>query len=81
MMEPFELFTDSQARLVLRRPGKDDVTDVRLRRAVPWSKSSGFVSVRDAEEVRIEAIDAVEKAAPAGRDLARDGRVGIVERR
>ena len=60
MVDTFELFVDDQARLVLRRPGKDDVVDVRLRRAFPWSMPMGFVSVRDAEGKELLLIESLE---------------------
>ena len=60
MVDTFELFADDQARLVLRRPGKDDVVDVRLRRAFPWSMPMGFVSVRDAEGKELLLIESLE---------------------
>ena len=60
MVDTFELFVDDQARLVLRRPGKGDVVDVRLRRAFPWSMPMGFVSVRDAEGKELLLIESLE---------------------
>lgn len=66
-MEPFELFTDDQGRLVLRRPGKDDVVDVRLRRSFPWSRRAGFVSVRDAEGKELMLIESLEPLDPGRR--------------
>ena len=60
MTDSFELFTDDQGRLVLRRPGQEDVVDVRLRRAFPWSKPTEFVSVRDAEGKELLLIESLE---------------------
>ena len=57
MVEPFELTIDEQGRLVLRRPGRDDAVDVRLRRSFPWSRPTRFVSVRDAEGKELMLID------------------------
>ena len=57
MSDPFELFADEQGRLVLRRPGQDDVVDVRLRRAFPWTMPNRLVSVRDAEGKELLLID------------------------
>ena len=37
MTDPFELITDAQGKLNLRRPGQEDVKDVRIRRSFPWS--------------------------------------------
>jgi hypothetical protein len=54
MTEPFELLRDEKGRLTLKRPGHDDVPDVRVRRAFPWSNTSHFVSIRgDGKEVLI----------------------------
>jgi len=66
-MEPFDLLLDDQHRLVLRRPEKDDVVDVRLRRAFPWSKADGFVSVRDAEGKELLLIESLEPLDPGRR--------------
>jgi len=38
----------------------DDVTDVRVRRAFPWSEPSAFVSIRDAEGKELLLIDSLE---------------------
>jgi hypothetical protein len=59
-MEPFELTEDEQRRLILRRPGRDDAVDVRLRRAFPWSAPDRYVSVRDAEGKELLLIDSLE---------------------
>ena len=37
----FELEVDERSKLVLRRPGQDDVADVRVRRSFPWSDPGG----------------------------------------
>ena len=66
-MDDFDLIVDEQGRLVLRRPGKDDMVDVRLRRAFPWSKSGSFVSVRDAEGKELMLIDSLEPLDPGRR--------------
>ena len=68
-IEPFDLFPDDQGRLVLRRPGKDDVVDVRLRRAFPWSKPGGFVSVRDPEGKELILLEDLEPLEPARRTI------------
>jgi hypothetical protein len=59
-VEPFELTLDAQNRLVLSRAGHDDVVDVRLRRAFPWSRPTRFISVRDAEGKELVLIDDLE---------------------
>jgi hypothetical protein len=60
----FELFADERGRLVLRRPGKGDVVDVRVRRAFPWTAPDRLVSVRDAEGKELLLIDRLEPLAP-----------------
>jgi hypothetical protein len=66
MSEPFELITDPQGKLLLRRPGHEDVSDVRIRRSFPWSKPGRFISVRSAEGkelMLIEDVDALSLTA------------------
>jgi hypothetical protein len=70
--DPFELVVDEQGRLVLKRPGKDDAVDVRLRRAFPWSQPGRLVSVRDAEGKELLLIDELEPLD--------DGRRKMIER-
>lgn len=53
----FELSFDEQSRLVLKRQGQDDIVDVRVRRAFPWSEQGRFVSIRTAEGKEIVMID------------------------
>lgn len=60
MSDEFDLIVDEQGRLLLRQPGKDDVVDVRLRRAFPWSKPGNFISIRDAEGKQLLLIDDLE---------------------
>ena len=66
-MNDFDLFTDDQGRLVLRLPGQDDVVDVRLRRAFPWSRPGDFVSIRDAEGKELLLIESLEPIDPGRR--------------
>lgn len=56
-MTEFDLKPDRQGRLVLSRPGCEDVADVRLRRAFPWSSPSRHISVRGKEGKEILLID------------------------
>ena len=69
MSEPFELLTDDQGRLVLRRPGREDVIDVRVRRAFPWSEPNAFVSIRDAEGKELLLVDLLEPLDPGRRKV------------
>lgn len=42
----FDLVDNDLGQLVLRRPGEDDVVDVRPRQAFPWTAGGTMVSVR-----------------------------------
>lgn len=53
----FSLHLDDRGRLVLTRAGADDVVDVRVRRAFPWSKPERFVSVRSSEGKELLIIE------------------------
>ncbi len=57
MREQFELIEDTRGQLTLRRPEQDDVADVRLRRAFPWSGPGRFVSVRSSEGKELLLVD------------------------
>jgi len=63
----FELLEDEQQKLVLRRPGEDDVTDVRIRRSFPWSKPDEFVSIRSSEGKELVLIEDVKTLDPQTR--------------
>ena len=67
MSESFDLFADEQGRIVLRRPGHEDVIDVRLRRAFPWTMPKRLVSVRDAEGKELLLINDLSALAPERR--------------
>jgi hypothetical protein len=49
MTEQFDLIEDDRGRLTLKRPAQDDVADVRIRRAFPWTQPGRFISVRSSE--------------------------------
>jgi hypothetical protein len=53
----FDLVEDGQKKLVLRRSGEADVTDVRIRRSFPWSKPGEFVSIRSCDGKELVLID------------------------
>ncbi len=72
MSESFELQTDEQGRLVLKRPDKDDVADVRVRRAFPWSQPNQFVSIRDAEGKELLLIEDLNEVPAAQREAIQD---------
>jgi Domain of unknown function (DUF1854) len=60
----FELIEDELGVLTFRRPAEDDVKDVRIRRAFPWSSPSRFISIRSSEGKELLLIDDVN-ALPA----------------
>lgn len=65
MNEPFELIEDARGRLVLKRPGQDDVEDVRIRRAFPWSHRDRYISLRTSDGKEILMISNLAEV-PAG---------------
>ena len=69
MTDPFELYTDPQGKLNLRRPGHEDVKDVRIRRSFPWSKPGRYISVRSSEGKELMLIDDVNALPLAERGV------------
>src|SRR5688572_27877853 len=67
MSESFELIADAQGKLILRRPGHDDVVDVRIRRSFPWSKPGRYISVRRAEGKELMLLDDIDALSPLAR--------------
>jgi hypothetical protein len=59
MTDPFELLDDPLGKLILRRPGQEDVKDVRLRRAFPWSRPAQHVSIRSSDGKEILLIESL----------------------
>jgi hypothetical protein len=60
----FELIEDQLGTLTLRRPDAEDVKDVRLRRAFPWSSPQRFISIRGSdgkEMLLIEDLDQLDR--------------------
>ncbi len=53
----FTLEVDGQGRVVLKRPGQDDVVDVRIRRSFPWSSPQRHISVRNSEGKELLLIE------------------------
>lgn len=54
------MIEDEQGRLVLHRSGRDDVVDVRLRRAFPWSEPSRLISIRDSEGKELLLVNSLD---------------------
>ena len=67
MTQSFELIVDEQSKLVLRRPGEEDVRDVRVRRAFPWSNPHQFISIRNADGKELMLIESVTGLSEAVR--------------
>src|SRR4051812_19167957 len=57
MSAQFELRLDEQQRLILCRPGQEDVKDVRVRRSFPWSHPDRFVSLRSSDGKELMLIE------------------------
>ena len=57
MSESFQLFLDAQRKLTLKRDGHDDVADVRVRRAFPWSRPDRFISIRSSEGKELVLVE------------------------
>ncbi len=57
MTDSFSLTMDSQGRMVLGRAGMEDVVDVSVRRAFPWSCPTRHISVRSKDGKEILMID------------------------
>jgi len=67
--EPFELVADHAGKLTLKRPGHDDVADVRVRRAFPWSSPSRFISIRTSDGKELLLIEDLASLPPTLRTL------------
>jgi hypothetical protein len=65
----FTLAVDGQGKVVLSRPGEEDVKDVRIRRAFPWSDPSRYVSIRSSEGKELVLIDSLATLAEEQRRL------------
>ena len=70
--DTFELVPDAQGKLTLRRPGRDDMSDVRLRRAFPWSNPGQFISVRNADGKEVLLIDDASRLPEVQRRIVAD---------
>ena len=57
MSESFQLILDAQRKLTLKREGHDDVADVRVRRAFPWSDPGRFISIRSSEGKELVLVE------------------------
>ena len=64
----FELTRDEQGRWNLKRAGQDDVADVRVRRAFPWSRADAFISIRTKEGKELILIEDLASISAAQRN-------------
>lgn len=64
MTDPFDLNTNDRGELILSRPGQDEIVNVRLRRAFPWSSPTKFVSIRSSEGKELVMIEDLATLAP-----------------
>ena len=78
MIDTFDLIADEQKKLTLRRAGQDDVHDVRIRRAFPWSNADAFVSIRSSDGKEILLIDDVTALPSAVRQTIEHYLAGTV---
>jgi len=67
--QTFELLGDVTGKLTLRRVGEDDVHDVRLRRAFPWSRPEQNISIRSSDGKELMLIDDLAQVEPTQRAL------------
>jgi hypothetical protein len=68
----FSIEQDKQGKLVLKRPGQDDVADVRIRRAFPWSHPERYISVRSAEGKELLLIEDLAAVPEQQRGVIRE---------
>src|SRR3954462_1784500 len=78
MEQEFELSKGEHDKLTLKRPGHDDVKDVRLRRAFPWSRPERFVSIRSSEGKELVLIEDVARLDASLRELIGEYLTGSV---
>lgn len=57
MTSTFDLQENELGQLVLKRPGEEDVVDVRPRQAFPWSAGGTMVSVRNSSGKEVVLIE------------------------
>jgi hypothetical protein len=66
-MTPFDLDRNARGQLVLKRPGHDDVADVRVRRAFPLTRAGQYVSLRSPDGKELVLINDLADVPPAVR--------------
>jgi hypothetical protein len=68
----FELIAEAQGKLTLKRAGVADESDVRIRRAFPWSKPEQWISVRSGEGKELILVEDLAGLDPATRQIISD---------
>ena len=69
MSVEFDLVKGELDKLTLKRPGHEDVKDVRVRRAFPWSRPERFVSIRSSEGKELMLINDINALPLAERGV------------
>lgn len=67
----FDLSTNPKGQLVLHRPGQEDIAEVRIRRAFPWSDPDKYVSIRNKEGKEVLLVDDLNSVKPDVREKLR----------
>jgi len=78
MKQQFELIKGERDKLTLKRPGHEDVKDVRVRRAFPWSRPERFVSIRSSEGKELVIVEDVSTLETSLRGLIGEYLAGSV---
>ena len=74
----FDLVADDKNKLTLKRAGQDDVHDVRIRRAFPWSNAASFVSIRSSDGKELILMEDVATLPPQVRQTIESYLAGTV---
>ena len=69
MIEPFDLIEEDTGQLTLKRAGQDDVSDVRPRRAFPWSMPEQFISIRSSDGKELVLVERLSNLPRAQREI------------
>ena len=61
MNASFDLVENDLGQLALKRPGEEDVVDIRIKRAFPWSGRNENISIRTSEGKELLLIDRLDE--------------------
>ncbi len=56
-LQQFDLQPGPRGTLTLKREGHDDIPEVRIRRAMPWSKPDQWISIRNKDGKEVHLIE------------------------